>query len=157
MPNPNDELTGTTLRVYSYVVKQKKSVGTRDVMRGAGLSSPSVAFRHLQKLEGMGLLRRNEYGEYIVKEKTSVRGYIWIGKHLLPRMLLYSMIFLFLLIIELIVLAIHFEVENYEFKVFFLFLTLITAVAMVLFLVEGLLVFIRARRSVSKNNLLPTT
>ena len=158
MPNPNnDELEGTTLKVYSYVVKQDKPVGTRDVMRGAGLSSPSVAFRHLQKLETMGLLKRNTYSEYIIKEKTNVRGYIWIGKNLIPRMLFYSLIFMVILIIEIVVLAIHFEVENYEFKIFFLYLTLITAVAMVLFLVEGLLVLIRARKSISTSNLLQVT
>ncbi len=158
MPNPNnDELQGTTLKVYSYVVKQDKPVGTRDVMRGAELSSPSVAFRHLQKLETMGLLKRNSYGEYIIKEKTSVRGYIWIGKNLIPRMLFYSLIFMAILIIEIVVLAIHFGVENYEFKIFFLYLTLITAVAMVLFLVEGLLVLVRARKSISTSNLLQVT
>jgi flagellar biogenesis protein FliO len=62
-----------------------------------------------------------------------------------------------ILIIEIVVLAIHFEVENYEFKIFFLYLTLITAVAMVLFLVEGLLVLIRARKSISTSNLLQVT
>jgi hypothetical protein len=158
MPNPNiDELEGTTLKVYSYVVKQDKPVGTRDVMRGAELSSPSVAFRHLQKLETMGLLQRNAYGEYIIKEKTSIRGYVWIGKNLIPRMLFYSLIFMVILIVEIVVLAIHFGVENYEFKIFFLYLTLITAVAMVLFLVEGLLVLVRARKSVSASNLLQVT
>jgi hypothetical protein len=59
-----------------------------------------------------------------------------------------------ILIVEIVVLAIHFGVENYEFKIFFLYLTLITAVAMVLFLVEGLLVLVRARKSVSTSNLL---
>ena len=148
MPNQTVEgLEGTTLTVYSYVVKQGKPVGTRDVMRGAGLSSPSVAFRHLQKLETLGLLQRNEYGDYFVKVKTKVRGHIWVGKRLLPRMLVYAFAFLGVLLIELMVLAIHFGVEDEEFMIFFLYLTLITGVAMLLFLTEGILQIVRSKRS----------
>jgi hypothetical protein len=44
----NEELEGNTLNVYAYVVHKGKPVGTRDVTRGANLSSPSVAHRHLQ-------------------------------------------------------------------------------------------------------------
>ncbi|MBA7712547.1 hypothetical protein ES703_121525 [subsurface metagenome] len=39
----NEELAGNTLIVYAYVVREDRPVGTRDVMRGAHLSSPSVA------------------------------------------------------------------------------------------------------------------
>jgi predicted transcriptional regulator len=63
----NEEPEGTTLIVYSYVVKEGRPVGPRDVMRGVNLSSPSVAYRHLQKLEALGLVMKNEYGEYVVK------------------------------------------------------------------------------------------
>jgi hypothetical protein len=58
----NDALEGNALVVYAYVAKEGKPVGTRDVLRGAALSSSSVAHRHLQKLEAMGLLEKNEYG-----------------------------------------------------------------------------------------------
>ena len=136
----NEEPEGTTLIVYSYVVKEGRPVGPRDVMRGANLSSPSVAYRHLQKLEALGLLKKNEYGEYIVKEKAGISGHLWIGRSLIPRQLLYSLLFMSILISEIIVLAIHFSVETFEFKVFFIFLALITVAAMVLFLVEGIIV-----------------
>ena len=49
------ELEGITLSVYWYVVKEGKPVGPREVMKGAHLSSPSVAYRHLQKLEELNL------------------------------------------------------------------------------------------------------
>ena len=52
------ELAGNTLIVYAYVVGENRPVGTRDVMRGANLSSPSVAHRHLQKLEAAADRRR---------------------------------------------------------------------------------------------------
>ncbi|MFB3890020.1 MAG: hypothetical protein ACE14S_11055 [Candidatus Bathyarchaeia archaeon] len=150
MPNPtSEELEGTTFVVYSYVVKEGRPVGTRDVMRGANLSSPSVAYRHLQKLETMGLLQKNEYGEYIVKEKANIRGYLWIGRSLIPRMLFYSFFFMGVLIVEIVVLAIHYAVETYEFKVFFFYLTLITAAATALFMVEGILLLLKTRRGSS--------
>lgn len=138
-------LQGVTLKVYLYVVKKNRPVGPRDVMRGAHLSSPSVAYRHLQKLETMGLLTKNEYGNYIVKEKVAVRGYVWVGRILVPNPLVYSSIFLGILIIEFVVLAIHFSVETQEFKTFFLLLTLITAAALILFTIEGLRMLTKTR------------
>jgi hypothetical protein len=134
-----EELEGVTLRVYSYAVKTAKPVGPRDVTRALNLSSPSVAYRHLQKLESMELLGKNDYGEYIVKKKIGVQGYHWIGKHLIPRMILYSLFFLALLITEIVVLVRHFNVENTSFKIFFLIGGLITGVAMTIFMIEGLL------------------
>jgi predicted transcriptional regulator len=75
----DEELEGTTFKVYLYVVKDAKPVGPRDVMRGVNLSSPSVACRHLQKLETLGLLQKNAYGEYVVREKANIKGHVWIG------------------------------------------------------------------------------
>jgi ABC-type multidrug transport system fused ATPase/permease subunit len=134
----NEELEGITLSVYLYAVKKGKPVGPRDVMKGANLSSPSVAYRHLQKLEDLGYLQKNQYGEYVTKDKASVRGYIWVGRRMLPKMLVYSIIFMIILIVELVVLAIHYSVENYTFKVFFLLLTLVTGFAMAVFAFEAL-------------------
>jgi hypothetical protein len=138
-------LQGVTLKVYLYAVKKNGAVGPREVMRGANLSSPSVAYRHLQKLETMGLLTKDEWGNYIVKEKVAIRGYVWIGRILVPNPMLYSIIFLGILITELVVLAIHFSVETEEFKIFFLLLTLITAAALILFAIEGLRMLTKTR------------
>jgi hypothetical protein len=140
VPNDSDEeLEGITLKVYLHVVKKGKPVGPRDAMKGVNLSSPSVAYRHLQKLEDAGYLQKNEYGEYIVKSKAHIRGHVWLGRRLLPKMWLYSLLFLAILIVELFVLIIHFSIETNEFKVFFLLLTLITGLALAVFTVEGLL------------------
>jgi len=111
VPNANnEELEGITLSVYLYVVKKGKPVGPRDVMKGAHLSSPSVAYRHLEKLEDLGFLKKNEHGEYVTKDKARVRGYIWIGRRMMPKMLVYSLLFMSILIVELVILAIHFAV-----------------------------------------------
>jgi hypothetical protein len=144
----NEELEGFTLSVYLYVVRKNKPVGPRDVMKGAHLSSPSVAYRHLQKLEDLGYLQKDTYGEYVLKDKAHLTGYIWLGKRMLPKMLVYALVFMSILIIELIVLAIHYSVENYEFKVFFLLLTIVTGSAMAVFTVEAL----RHRKRTKLNN-----
>jgi hypothetical protein len=139
MTNADAELEGLTLTVYLYVAKKGKPVGPRDVMKGTNLSSPSVAYRHLQKLEDAGYLAKNEYGEYTVKKKAPIKGNIWLGRNLFPKMWIYGAAFLAALVVEIVILIIHFEVETYEFKVFFLLLALITGVAAAVFGVEGYL------------------
>jgi hypothetical protein len=148
-PETPDSLEGTTLAVYTYVAKSRWPVGTRDVVRNLSLSSSSVAFRHLQKLDAMGLLSKTPSGEYIVKVKVRVRGNLWVGRRLLPRTLFYSFFFIVALAVEIAILLWHFEVENYEFMVFFSMLALITAVALGLFLADGLREVIRMRRKSS--------
>lgn len=149
MPNSNnEEIEGITLSVYLYVVKKGKPVGPREVMKGASLSSPSVAYRHLEKLETLGLLQKNEHGEYTAKGKAHVKGYTWVGKRIMPKMLVYAIAFLGILIFELAVFALHYAVETYEFKVFFLLLTLITGLATAVFTHEWALQRKRAKRSI---------
>ena len=138
MPDDNEELEGTTLKVYLYVVKEGKPVGPRDVMRGANLSSPSVAYRHLQKLESLGLLQKDVYGEYAVKEKANIKGHMWIGKNLVPRLIFFSFFFIGILSAEIAIIAIRFFV-NEPLQMDFAFLTFVTAVALALFLLEGVL------------------
>jgi hypothetical protein len=135
----SEELEGITLDVYLQVIKKGKPVGPRDVMKSANLSSPSVAYRHLQKLEDLGYLQKNEYGEYTAKKKAHIPGYVWIGKRLMPAMWRYSVIFTAILAIELYVLTVHFPYETDEFKVFFLIILAITGVALAVFTIEGLL------------------
>jgi hypothetical protein len=134
-----EELDRITLDVYLHVVKKSKPVGPRDVMKSANLSSPSVAYRHLQKLEDLDYLQKNAYGEYTLKRKAHIRGFVWLGKRLIPKMWTYALIFLAILMVELYVLILHYAVENYEFKVFFLLLILITGLALVVFTIEGAL------------------
>lgn len=134
----NEEIEGITLSVYLYVINKGQPVGPRDVMKGANLSSPSVSYRHLEKLEVLGLLEKNEYGMYIKKAKARVRGYIWIGKQMLPKMTAYSILFLGAFIVELIVFLLHYPVEDFKFMVFFALILIITGSAMTVFFIEGL-------------------
>lgn len=137
----NDELEGNTLNVYAYIVKTAKPVGTRDVTRGAELSSTSVAHRHLQKLEEMSLIEKDSYGDYILKEKANINGHVWVGKNLVPRLMFYSFFFLGALGAELGLILLSLVFTDLVIEVSFYFLTAMTAVAMVLFLVEGIALY----------------
>jgi len=135
----SEELEGITFNVFLYVARKGKPVGPRDVMKGMGLSSPSVAYRHLQKLEDLGYVAKDSYGGYTVQRRASIKGRIWLGRRLVSKMWLYSTFFFAILVVEFVILVIHFSVETYEFKVFFLLLTLITGLAFVMFAAEGVL------------------
>ena len=141
----NEELEGNTLNVYAYVVKEGKPVGPRDVMRGVNLSSPSVAYRQLQKLENFGLLEKNQYGEYVVKERTSISGHLWIGRTLVPRLVFYSFFFMGILGAEIAIIAIQvfFYGQTADIEIFYLIV--ITVIAMALFLGEGILLLRKTR------------
>lgn len=133
------ELAGNTLSVYAYVVKENRAVGTRDVMRGVNLSSPSVAHRHLQKLESLGLLEKNQFGDYVLKEKTSVSGHVWVGKNLVPRLMFYSFFFIGAFGAEIGIILLSYITPNLTIETSFLFLTGLTAAIIVIFFVEGFL------------------
>ena len=134
----NDELEGNTLIVYAYIVHIAKPVGTREVTRGANLSSTSVAHRHLQKLEDLGLIEKNNYGDYIFKEKTSINGHVWVGRNLVPRLMFYSFFFLGAFAAETTIILLSILIIEVGIQVSFFFLTDMTATAVTLFLIEGL-------------------
>ena len=137
----SDELEGNTLNVYAYVVHAAKPVGTRDVTRGADLSSTSVASRHLQKLEDMGLIERNEYGNYILKQKTNINGHVWVGRNLVPRLMFYSFFFLGAFAAEITIILLSALIKGFVVQVSFYFLTGMSGVAMALFLLEGIALY----------------
>jgi hypothetical protein len=131
------ELNATTFQTYVYLVKVGKPVGPRDVMRGANLSSPSVAYRNLQKLMDLGLVIKDAYGNYVVKEKTGMKGYVWIGKNLVPSFAIFGFVFLGVLIAEVVVLLPHLLLGASVEGAFWL-LIVVTIVSAAIFLVEAL-------------------
>ena len=132
-----DELNAATFQTYVYLVKVGKPVGPRDVMRGANLSSPSVAYRNLQKLIDLGLVVKDAYGDYVVKEKTGMKGYVWIGRTLVPSFAIFGFIFIGVLIAEVVVLLPHLLLGASVEGEFWL-LVIVTVVSAVIFLVEAL-------------------
>jgi hypothetical protein len=148
----NEELEGTTLWVYAFVVKEAKPVGPREVMRGASLSSPSTAYRQLQKLESLGLIQKNVYGAYIVKEKASVSGHLGVGRNLVPRLMFYSLFFFGLLSVEVAILFIQFFFQGRTPSLAVFYLIPITVGSAGLFLAEGIIIWRRNKPNNSVKN-----
>lgn len=134
---PSEELNASTFRTYMFLVKVGKPVGPRDVMRGADLSSPSVAYRNLQKLMDLGLVVKDEYSNYVVKERVNKKGYVWIGRTLMPNFVLIGFIFIGILIGEIAVLIPHL-VRGVPIEESFWFWIVTTIVAASLFLFESI-------------------
>ena len=135
----DEELEGNTLNVYAYIVHTAKPLGTREVTRGAHLSSTSIAHRHLQKLEDMGLIEKNQYGDYVLKEKTSIEGHVWIGRNLVPRLMIYSFFFLGAFAAESSLIILSILTKSIAIQTSFLLLTGMTGATTLIFLIEGIL------------------
>ncbi|MBO3841981.1 MAG: hypothetical protein FGF48_06145 [Candidatus Brockarchaeota archaeon] len=89
------KLRGKTLQVYLYLIRTggEDSYGVREVQRALGFKSPSIASYHLEKLRELGLLVKDEKGDYRVAKEVNIgllKLYIKIGELRLPRFLLYA-------------------------------------------------------------------
>ncbi len=89
------QLKGKTLRIYWYLLRSPSSrVGVREIQRSLGLSSPSVAAHHLEKLLSLGLVEKSMTGEYFLVQEVKVgllRFFTRMGRFLVPRYLFYSL------------------------------------------------------------------
>jgi len=89
------QLKGKTLQIYWYLIRSPSSrVGVREIRRSLGLSSPSVAAHHLEKLLSLGLVEKSMTGEYFLRQEVKVgllRFFTRLGRFLVPRYLFYSL------------------------------------------------------------------
>src|SRR6184192_3002016 len=110
------ELRGVTLRVYWHILGSKnRSVGVRPVQRALGLSSPSVAMHHLEKLRMLGLLEKDSTGEYHLIEQVKVgvlQNFVGVLGFMLPRYLFYSTMFTVMLALYPIIYRPDFSIHN---------------------------------------------
>lgn len=91
----NQEIKGNTLKVYLYLLKNGQSE-LRDIQRGIGLSSPSLASYHLEKLSEAGFVKQDEYGKYsAVKESANkiLEGYSKVGPKIVPQLFFFALLF----------------------------------------------------------------
>ena len=91
-----DSLKGKTLLVYSYMIKKKMPVGVREVQRDLGLSSPSVANYHIEKLITLALVGQDEFGRYYVTQKVQVgvlQAFVSVGGYSIPRLSFFAAFF----------------------------------------------------------------
>lgn len=131
-------LNAVTLQVYLQLAKSGEPLGPREVMRMTKISSPGVAHRSLQKLVDLGLANKDAYGRYEVKEKVGFKGYVWLGKNLIPRLILLACFFFGLLVSEVVVLSVRLSVME-TIETSFILLIAVTALSAVAFLLEGTL------------------
>ncbi len=100
MKDEHDVLTGNTVRVYRYAIKQRKPIGIRQVQRALKLSSPTLAAFHLEKLEQAGLLKQTPDG-YIV-EKLVLENFVRFRQLLFPKYLFYFAAFTTSVLLQII-------------------------------------------------------
>jgi hypothetical protein len=96
----DSQLKGNTLKVYMFLIKAPSaSVGIREVQRALKFSSPTLAQYHLEKLRDLGLIRK-ESTEYVLASDVKVgvlRQFYRLGTVLVPRFVLYAVLFTVLL------------------------------------------------------------
>ncbi len=91
----NQEVKGNTLKVYLYLLKHGPS-DLRDIQRGVGLSSASLASYHLGRLVEAGLAGQDEYGKYFAVKDSSekvLEGYAKVGPAVVPQLFFFSLLF----------------------------------------------------------------
>jgi len=103
-----DERVGgeyVTLNVYVFMLRVGVA-SVRDVFRGCGLSSTSLALHHLGKLERLGLVWKDEKGLYnvVVRKFGVLRFFYKTGKWLLPRSFLYMIMYAAIMIASAVLL-----------------------------------------------------
>jgi hypothetical protein len=89
------EIGGNTLRVYLYIAKNGPCE-LRDVQHGVGLSSPSLASYHLNKLVASGYMKQDNLGKYLATNESTAQileGYLKIGTTIVPQLLFFTVFF----------------------------------------------------------------
>ena len=88
---PDSHLTGTTYKVYRYMLRHGRPVGISEVQKAIGLSSSSVAEYHIKKLLRFGLIKE-ESGGYVIN-KVVMENVIRIGRTSIPTHTSYAVFF----------------------------------------------------------------
>ena len=99
--NYETAIKGTTLDVYFFLLRKKEAAGVREIQRGLGLSSPSVSSYHLDKLETLGVIRKNRFGNFEIAKKVDIGAlnqFILVRNYTLPRFLFYAVFISVLLV-----------------------------------------------------------
>ncbi len=105
MEDVKSKLKGTTLRVYWHLVRSGKPTTIRRLQRELGLSSPSVASYHLEKLLDMDLIKKNAMGDYELAKMISLEvmsSFVKISQLMIPRYSFYTIYFFTLLTVFLV-------------------------------------------------------
>ena len=96
-----DPPEGTSLRVYLFMLHQRKPVSSTEVRDGARLSTASLALYHLERLSRAGLVRRTPEG--FLADKMVLKGFILARGHVLSSSLFVVAFFSTTLVLMLVV------------------------------------------------------
>lgn len=91
----SQEIRGNTLKVYLLLVKNGPCE-LREVQRGVGLSTASLASYHLGRLVNSGYAKQDELGRYVAANESSVEileGYSKIGPTVVPQLFFVTVLF----------------------------------------------------------------
>lgn len=133
----SDVLKDLTLKVYHLLLKEDRPLSIRAVQRKLELSSPSLAFYHLNKLENVGLIRQTPNG-YVV-DSVLLGDLVRLKRMFIPRFVFYVGFFLFVLIVELTIYKPAQPTPEYVFHV------LVSLSATLLFIYESIRIWSREK------------
>jgi DNA-binding transcriptional ArsR family regulator len=91
----SQEVRGNALKIYLYLLRHGSSE-LRDIQRGVGLSSASLASYHLGKLTEAGFVVQDERGRYSAVKESSDRvleGYSRMGPAIVPQLFFFAVLF----------------------------------------------------------------
>ncbi len=128
----NIELTGVPLKIYVYLLESKEPKSVREIAEALNMAPSSIHY-HLKKLASTGIIKRDING-YTVNKKINIEGYMILMNKLIPRLLIYSLFFLGVLIGEIIVIL-KTRIINIDRGISLL----VTLIAFILFFYEGII------------------
>lgn len=126
-----EDLSKSALKIYVYLLESKDSRGVRDIARALDMPVSSVYY-HLKRLEDLGIISKRGDG-YVVTKIIQLEGYIFLGRKLIPRFLIYSLFFLGVGLSQAYTIIIARSVTPDKSL-----LLILSVVAFILFLLEGL-------------------
>ncbi|ADM27360.1 transcriptional regulator, TrmB [Ignisphaera aggregans DSM 17230] len=130
MSRPQDDLSRTALKIYLYLLESKDPQGVREISRALNIPVSTVHY-HMKKLLSLGIVREDSYG-YRVSRVINIDGFIVFRQKLIPRLMVYAMFFIGLLIGEILLISID------GFNSDRLLMIIITIVSISIFILESI-------------------
>jgi len=87
------QVYGKTWDVYLCILTSGDPIGVRDIWRDLGLSSPSLAQYHVNKLLELKLIESTPSGKYVTNDEErleALRSFLALRGMLIPRMVIYA-------------------------------------------------------------------
>jgi hypothetical protein len=87
------QIYGKTWDVYLCILTSSAPIGVREIWRALGLSSPSLAQYHVNKLLDLKLIENTVDGKYVTNDEErleALRSFLMLRGMLIPRMVVYA-------------------------------------------------------------------